>query len=379
MTPRHARDRHAAPGQRAGHLLLGGRRRARRPRPAVDARRRCSRRSTAREPSALLLTHIHFDHAGVVGRAGAPLARPAGLRARARRARTWRRPSGSWRAPRGSTAARRGSRGCGARCVPVPERNLHVLQRRRDACSATSASSTRPATRRTTSATCTSRAAPPSSATSRACGSRRPRYVVAPTPPPDIDVEAWDRSLDVVERLGAAGARADPLRPRRRRRPAPRRDARAPARDRSALAAQHGLEAFAAGHRGAGSSATRRDLADRYAQAAPPEQLYLGARRYLDKRAAAIAARVEEAVATGWTAAAVALCSPDGRAAPAWRGPTPSLGGHWRVIVRNDDHNTFDHVAHTLARHIPGVSRRQGLRDRRPDPQPGPGDRLVGA
>jgi ATP-dependent Clp protease adaptor protein ClpS len=26
------------------------------------------------------------------------------------------------------------------------------------------------------------------------------------------------------------------------------------------------------------------------------------------------------------------------------------------VIVLNDDHNTFDHVAHTLARTIPGVS-----------------------
>ena len=36
--------------------------------------------------------------------------------------------------------------------------------------------------------------------------------------------------------------------------------------------------------------------------------------------------------------------------------PGSALGGHWRVIVRNDDHNTFDHVAHTLARHIPGVS-----------------------
>jgi ATP-dependent Clp protease adaptor protein ClpS len=36
--------------------------------------------------------------------------------------------------------------------------------------------------------------------------------------------------------------------------------------------------------------------------------------------------------------------------------PGSALGGHWRVIVRNDDHNTFDHVAHTLARHIPGIS-----------------------
>ena len=26
------------------------------------------------------------------------------------------------------------------------------------------------------------------------------------------------------------------------------------------------------------------------------------------------------------------------------------------MIVRNDDHNTFDHVALTLARYIPGVS-----------------------
>jgi ATP-dependent Clp protease adaptor protein ClpS len=35
--------------------------------------------------------------------------------------------------------------------------------------------------------------------------------------------------------------------------------------------------------------------------------------------------------------------------------PGSGLGG-WRVIVLNDDHNTFDHVAHTLARYIPGVS-----------------------
>ncbi len=41
-------------------------------------------------------------------------------------------------------------------------------------------------------------------------------------------------------------------------------------------------------------------------------------------------------------------------------GPDSELGGHWRVIVRNDDHNTFDHVAHTLARHIPGVSVSKG-------------------
>ena len=37
-------------------------------------------------------------------------------------------------------------------------------------------------------------------------------------------------------------------------------------------------------------------------------------------------------------------------------GPDAGLGGNWRVIVLNDDHNTFDHVAQTLARTIPGVS-----------------------
>ena len=41
---------------------------------------------------------------------------------------------------------------------------------------------------------------------------------------------------------------------------------------------------------------------------------------------------------------------------PRTSGPDSELGGAWRVIVLNDDHNTFDHVAHTLARFIPGVS-----------------------
>ncbi|MGI8920197.1 MAG: ATP-dependent Clp protease adaptor ClpS [Solirubrobacteraceae bacterium] len=36
-------------------------------------------------------------------------------------------------------------------------------------------------------------------------------------------------------------------------------------------------------------------------------------------------------------------------------GPGSGIGDHWRVIVRDDNHNTFDHVAHTLARFIPGV------------------------
>ena len=41
---------------------------------------------------------------------------------------------------------------------------------------------------------------------------------------------------------------------------------------------------------------------------------------------------------------------------PRTSGPGTGLGGQWRVIVRNDDHNTFDHVARTLARVVPGVT-----------------------
>lgn len=45
---------------------------------------------------------------------------------------------------------------------------------------------------------------------------------------------------------------------------------------------------------------------------------------------------------------------------PRTAGPGSGLGGEWRVIVRNDDHNTFDHVARTLSRFIPGVSLGRG-------------------
>lgn len=46
---------------------------------------------------------------------------------------------------------------------------------------------------------------------------------------------------------------------------------------------------------------------------------------------------------------------------PRTGGPGSGLGGAWKVIVRNDDHNTFDHVARTLARFIPGVDVQRGM------------------
>jgi ATP-dependent Clp protease adaptor protein ClpS len=41
--------------------------------------------------------------------------------------------------------------------------------------------------------------------------------------------------------------------------------------------------------------------------------------------------------------------------------PGIGLGGEWRVIVLNDDHNTFEGVARTLSRVLPGVSYDSGM------------------
>ena len=43
------------------------------------------------------------------------------------------------------------------------------------------------------------------------------------------------------------------------------------------------------------------------------------------------------------------------------RGSGAGLEGAWRVIVLNDDHNTFDGVAFALSSVLPGVSFDQGM------------------
>ncbi|HEX2071920.1 MAG TPA: ATP-dependent Clp protease adaptor ClpS [Thermoleophilaceae bacterium] len=45
---------------------------------------------------------------------------------------------------------------------------------------------------------------------------------------------------------------------------------------------------------------------------------------------------------------------------PRTSGPDSGLGGNWRVIVLNDNHNTFDGVAAALARYIPGITLSKG-------------------
>jgi ATP-dependent Clp protease adaptor protein ClpS len=41
--------------------------------------------------------------------------------------------------------------------------------------------------------------------------------------------------------------------------------------------------------------------------------------------------------------------------------PGAGMGGDWRVIVLNDDHNTFEGVAQTLSAVLPGISYDQGM------------------
>lgn len=46
---------------------------------------------------------------------------------------------------------------------------------------------------------------------------------------------------------------------------------------------------------------------------------------------------------------------------PRVSGPGDDLGDSWKVIVLNDNHNTFDGVAGALSSVIPGVTFEQGL------------------
>ena len=108
-------------------------------------------------------------------------------------------------------------------------------------------------------------------------------FVLPPTPPPDIDVERWLESIDIVAgwrpsalclthagRFGDVDRHLDAMRQR--------------LRNHAGVAAGGDREAFArhlAGEiAGAGDEATR----ERYEQAAPPDQLWLGLERYWTKR-----------------------------------------------------------------------------------------------
>ena len=231
-------------------------------------------------PRAILLTHIHFDHAGVTG----ALVRrwpDVPVYVHERGARHMAAPEKLVASAARLFGGEDGLAALWGEMAPVPEANLHVLSG-----GETVLDAFRVAYTPGHASHHVSYLHEPSGVAfvGDVAGVRIPPsgFVLAPTPPPDIDVEAWDRSLDLVEAWDpqalalAHFGRVDDV--------GPHLDAqRASLHELIGLAARHGAEAFTAGildrvARQAG------DLADVYALASPTEHLYLGARRYLDKR-----------------------------------------------------------------------------------------------
>ena len=172
-------------------------------------------------------------------------------------------------------------------------------------------------------------------------GIRIPPYqhTVAPTPPPDIDVEAWLDSLHTIAALEPAVSATDPLRSGDRRggpaapgalRPHGRGGLR-PARRRGAL------------HRAA------RGRPERHHR--PRDGGGLRAGRTARPAISGPRALLEEAGRMSETVELPQVEEPGGA----------GLEDNWRVIVLNDDHNTFEGVASTLSRVLPGVSYDQGM------------------
>jgi glyoxylase-like metal-dependent hydrolase (beta-lactamase superfamily II) len=231
-------------------------------------------------PQALLLTHIHFDHAGAAGalvrrwpeldvyvhERGAPhLADPGRLVASAARL----------------YGGEEGLRETWGDVVPVPEERLHVLK---------GGERVRGFRVEYTPGHASHHVVYLHEASGVAfvgdmAGVRIPPYdlTLAPTPPPDIDVDAWERSLDTIaawdpETLALThfGIADDP--------PAQLAAVREALRWQAEVAASHDLEGFmAALHERIGERAPEE--VDAAELAAPLDHLYLGLDRWRSKQA----------------------------------------------------------------------------------------------
>ena len=229
------------------------------------------------EPRALLLTHIHLDHAGATGvlvrkhpelvvyvhEVGAPhLVDPSKLLESAGRLygdqmeRLW------------------------GEVAPVPEENIHPLAGGETVEGFRVAYTPGHASHHV----CYLHEDTGDAYVGDVAGVRIPPsdYTVAPTPPPDIDVEAWRESVDTVadwkpERLCLThfGYADDPPLQLARLLEALARQLRW-----ATLGDRESFEEAAASDR-------PDDVEPQLVQAAPPEQLYLGLERYLKRRAEA--------------------------------------------------------------------------------------------
>lgn len=235
------------------------------------------------EPRAILLTHIHLDHAGGTGalvrrfpdarvyvhEAGAPhVVDPTRLLASAERL------YGSW------------MERLWGEVVPVPAENVVSLSGGETVEGCRVAYTPGHAFHHVSYLHEESGSA----FTGDVAGVRIPpsSHTIAPTPPPEIDVELWLRSTETVEEwrperlclthFGVADSVGEQL------------DCAREALRRQLEWAEEGTEAFASAYGESVRSGMEADEAVRLEQAAPAQQLYLGLERYLRKRDEAAAA-----------------------------------------------------------------------------------------
>ena len=231
-------------------------------------------------PEALLLTHIHFDHAGAAGalvrrwpdldvyvhERGAPhLARPERLVASAARL----------------YGGEDGLRETWGEVVPVPEERIRVLRGGESVLGFRVEYTPGHASHHVSYLHEDSGVA----FVGDMAGVRIPPYdlTLAPTPPPDIDVDAWERSLATIAAwepstlaLTHFGTADDP--------PAQLAAVRDALRWQAELAASHDMDGFmAALHERVAEHAPQEIAATE--QAAPLDHLFLGLDRWHRKRA----------------------------------------------------------------------------------------------
>ena len=230
-------------------------------------------------PAGLLLTHIHFDHAGAAGalvrrwpdlpvyvhERGAPhLANPEKLVASAARI----------------YGGLEGLNRLWGEVVPVPEENLRILEGGEERLEGAFTVEYTPG--HASHHVCYFHEPSGTAFVGDMAGVRVPPdpFTLAPTPPPDIIVEQWDASLETIADWGPAalglthfGLVEDP--------PEQFARVRESLHAQADFAAEHDSDGFVEAY----GARVREHAQDPEAilQAAPPDQLYLGLKRYLTK------------------------------------------------------------------------------------------------